>query len=715
MLPIIIRLSLRLAAVLGIACGSLALGQFHDPRSGYSGPGSGSGGGGGPAEPAIVIEVDTVAELEAAITTAKATGHVTISMKPQNYPITAPLSLTNCHRVTVLGNGSSLSPDLDDPKWANKFLIEMQGADSCTMRELLIQQNHGTLANMPAGGILLGRTATHQTGGRHEFNSVKVQGVYGFAAGVICCSEVNSFTNCFFENLINDPTKPHYGLYITQPKATDSAGGGDGAGPIDARTWSLTGPGLFTSTMSGQLFTNTMITRIWTYAAAPHLQDAVVGLDNSANGSFGNIRFESCWFSGNDPPTTVAANSMLSVIRLFGGDPGGAISFNWALSFDNCNAEITSARSAFYAERVAGTGTVTVSGLRMVNNHWRTSERLIVGGYGTSIEGAVIADEGYNAEADYDWGFAPSMGDDTTNDFGVPSTANGSTRCLIDLFYGGYNFIRLSSSSIALQWDSTAYGIRNGASGPGSGGGSRDAADTRAWSIMRQRAGGSNQSTIAGRYLTDVLPAGIGGSYIDPQDIKSTSAGVFQDMTVGGAPGGASTGKTIVVRRDGIADNSPANIFRVYVPTGNQVAYLNTIVCGHLDNYDHAGTIRGLIVVIREPGANTARSFSTLTAPQFCVGPGGGTDTLTTFIQGDGGLTGAIGAEQYFDVQLRNDISNPAGTWTAHVHVECINANSPQPQGGVRVAALEAAGVDIAAAEALDAGPAPSTQPTKKK
>ena len=437
------------------------------------------------------ITVTNVAELEAAVSAA--TTDTTIVLIPGTYSLTAPLQVVNKRRLTIEGNGAILQPSSNAAAWADAFVVEFQGSDRCRLNNLRITNSLAVGANMPAGGLLLARTASSTSAGRHIFDQIVVDGQYEFASVVNVCSEINQWNTCHMENTGDAGAGPAYVYYMTSAGPSSS-----GSGPIDTVTFALTGEAIVDMaagwTMTGQTFINSTFSRNWTTV---NLDDAIVYFDNTGSGSFGNFRFQGCWFNGNKTGVTTAATCITGAIRY-----NATSTTTWNLHFEDCVSEIKHVKSMINIE-----GTTYLHGLVLRANRWNTAERVLACGQNTILYGARIDEDGYVYKGDHDWSYDSANASDTAG----ATTA----RALYDIYSARACYVDGSSESVSVQRDASTPGVRGSL-------GDRTTADTRAWSIARVRNSSLN-SVYIGHNHTDILPTGTGGSVIARNEIQTPS------------------------------------------------------------------------------------------------------------------------------------------------------------------------------------------------
>lgn len=121
----------------------------------------------------------------------------------------------------------------------------------------------------------------------------------------------------------------------------------------------------------------------------------------------------------------------------------------------------------------------------------------------------------------------------------------------------------------------------------------------------------------------------------------------------GNKPGLAGNVRTLAGLKTGIADNTATSIIRVTVPNGNQNAAIQLSLVAWLgagtDVSESTRFALGAVVLARQTGVATVAAAATLALAQIATVATGGTLTLA---YGVSSITGAVGVEQTFDIQV---------------------------------------------------------------
>jgi hypothetical protein len=121
----------------------------------------------------------------------------------------------------------------------------------------------------------------------------------------------------------------------------------------------------------------------------------------------------------------------------------------------------------------------------------------------------------------------------------------------------------------------------------------------------------------------------------------------------GARPGSAGNVSTLTGLKTGIADNTATSILRVTVPNGNQNAAIELSLVAWLgagtDVSESTRYAFGAVVLARQTGVATVAAVATLASAQIATVATGGTLTLA---YGVSSVSGAVGVEQTFDIQV---------------------------------------------------------------
>lgn len=122
--------------------------------------------------------------------------------------------------------------------------------------------------------------------------------------------------------------------------------------------------------------------------------------------------------------------------------------------------------------------------------------------------------------------------------------------------------------------------------------------------------------------------------------------------------------RTVMVRKNGITDNSATNILTCYFPNENcalglRIVLLATMSVG-TDAFESSRIATGTIVAARQTGAAVVAQASTLAGTAIGTVSGGGTITLAYAV---GSVSGGATAENSFSVTVTIVVT---GTITSH-------------------------------------------------
>lgn len=163
------------------------------------------------------------------------------------------------------------------------------------------------------------------------------------------------------------------------------------------------------------------------------------------------------------------------------------------------------------------------------------------------------------------------------------------------------------------------------------------------------------------------------------EDLWAGTLGVVHTITslsLGGAPGAATTAYTVTKKITGIADNSGTAVLTVTVPNANHAASIDLVFLssnGSTDAFESSRTSRGTIVLTRTTGAATVATPITLYAAEIATVAAGATHTFAYTVSA---MSGAVGATQTFTVNVTINDSGNVGSNQLVVRAEVLNAES---------------------------------------
>lgn len=201
---------------------------------------------------------------------------------------------------------------------------------------------------------------------------------------------------------------------------------------------------------------------------------------------------------------------------------------------------------------------------------------------------------------------------------------------------------------------------------------------------------GGNIRVSGGAYVGNLnADAGIiraAAGVVEAFDAAGATMGSFLAASYlhGATAGGATSSRSIILKKTGIADNSATSVITVTVPNANHAACVKLRILssnGSTDAFESSRCAEGLVVVARTSGLATVAAAATLTLTQIATVAAGATHTLA---YGVTSISGANNATQTFDITVTIDDSGNLGSNQAVVLAEVLNA--------------EATGVTIAAA-----------------
>ena len=171
--------------------------------------------------PFVVVKGFTGKAIQTAIDTAIATGMQMVFFPPGTYLVEYPINIRNRGGLLLRGSGygtqiRGMFPAGNDPATGIPFekypVIDLTGSGGITINSLKVGSN-----TMSSCGILLARPYDLHSSGGHYIEDVSIEGKFAVAPLCIIASEVNTFMDCGFTNILPpaaDPTDGRYTMLI---------------------------------------------------------------------------------------------------------------------------------------------------------------------------------------------------------------------------------------------------------------------------------------------------------------------------------------------------------------------------------------------------------------------------------------------------------------------------------------------------------------------
>jgi hypothetical protein len=148
-------------------------------------------------------------------------------------------------------------------------------------------------------------------------------------------------------------------------------------------------------------------------------------------------------------------------------------------------------------------------------------------------------------------------------------------------------------------------------------------------------------------------------------------------------PGSATSVRSLVHKKTGIADNTATDLLTVTVPNGNHAAAIRLVLVGTLgtgtDTFESTRVALGMVVLARQTGANVVATAVALSNAGIATVSGGATLTLAYAVSA---VTGAVGAVNTFTVTVTLVKTGTVNDHQCVVFAELVNAEA----SGVTVA-----------------------------
>lgn len=193
---------------------------------------------------------------------------------------------------------------------------------------------------------------------------------------------------------------------------------------------------------------------------------------------------------------------------------------------------------------------------------------------------------------------------------------------------------------------------------------------------------GSLSSIAAGALATFSLVSGsysagmtVSGS-ISQAAILGTSGAA--SLYLGGVEAAASSYTKRVYTKTGIADNSATAVVTVTVPNGNHAAMIRVTAMGTVgstDAFESTAVAEAIIVLTRITGANVVAQVATVTLGGTAIATvSGGAALSAAPTIGVSSITGAVGADNTFTINITVNDSGGVGSNTAILVTDLINS-----------------------------------------
>lgn len=141
--------------------------------------------------------------------------------------------------------------------------------------------------------------------------------------------------------------------------------------------------------------------------------------------------------------------------------------------------------------------------------------------------------------------------------------------------------------------------------------------------------------------------------------------------------GGATSFKSLLVKKQAIADNTATSVITVTVPNANVSAGIRLTLVGALgtgtDTFESTRNGTGMCAVARQTGANAVGVLSTIAQTAIATVSGGGTLTMA---YGLSAVSGAVGATNTFDIQVTLVKTGTITDLQVVILAEAINAEA---------------------------------------